>query len=148
MKKQVKVFILCLLTVTLLTGCSIEMTPKQKVTEQVSGTEYSGLKDSGLIVKTKNWYSTGSGKESTVTFSEPKSGDEIYNGFESVITVKSVSEDKIVLSIDGCLVEPNEDGSINMNKKPLEIATLNKGQSIELKSQTMDAGVKLTINYN
>ncbi|MBO4591425.1 MAG: hypothetical protein J5684_02550 [Eubacterium sp.] len=142
MNKKVKVFITLLLTFVLLTGCNMGQNPKQTPTEQVSGA------DSGLTVKSKNWYSTGSGKESSVTFSEPKSGDEVYNGFDSVIKVKSVGSDKIVLSIDGCLVEPNEDGGINLNKDPLKKVTLNKGQSIELSSQTMDVGVDLTINYN
>ena len=80
-------------------------------------------------------------------YSDITVGDELYNGFQSTVTVKSVSEKKIVLSLTGCLVEPNAGGSIDLRKEPLKEVTLKKGEEIVLKSQTMDAGVKLTISY-
>lgn len=57
------------------------------------------------------------------------------------------AEDRIVLDIDGCLVEPNDNGSINLNADPLEEVELEAGESITLVSQTMDAGIRLVITY-
>ncbi len=76
-----------------------------------------------------------------------KFGDEVYNGSGSIITVKSISKSKLILSVDGCFVEPNEDGTINLRKDPIKKMTLKSGQTIEIVSQTMDAGVELNISY-
>lgn len=77
----------------------------------------------------------------------PKAGDEVYNGYASTITVKSVTDDEIEFELTGCLVEPNPSGSINLNKEPLKELTLKKGQKIKLKSQTMDGGVTIVLEY-
>ena len=39
---------------------------------------------------------------------------------------------KLVLDIDGYLVEPNEDGTINMQAEPLKKVTLEKGVNLVL----------------
>ena len=45
------------------------------------------------------------------------------------------------------MVEPNENGSINLNADPLEKIEIKRGESKEIDSQTMDAGFKLYITY-
>ena len=87
-----------------------------------------------------------SNSNNPVKFS-PKAGDEVYNGFSSTITVKSVTDDEIEFELTGCLVEANSNGSVNLNKDPLTKLTLKKGDKIKLASQTMDAGVKITLEY-
>ena len=61
--------------------------------------------------------------------------------------MKTVTENRLVLEIDGYMVEPNDDGTINLNAEPVKTIELTKGQSIELDSQTMDAGFNLLISY-
>ncbi|MBO4458078.1 MAG: hypothetical protein J5802_10185 [Butyrivibrio sp.] len=101
----------------------------------------------GLYIKEGLWSSGGHCGDNEYTYSDLKAGDEIYNDWDSVITVKSVDDEKVVLSIDGCFVEPNEDGSINLNKQPLKKLTINRGETVEIETQTMDAGAKLEISY-
>ncbi len=101
----------------------------------------------GLTVKVHEWSDGGGSPDDTVTYTEIRAKEELYNGYASKVTVKKVSEDKIVLSLDGCLVEPNENGTIDMRKEPLKKITVKSGQTIELVSQTMDAGVRLEISY-
>ncbi len=100
-----------------------------------------------LTVKVHEWSDGGSNPDNTVTYTEIRAKEELYSGYASKVTVKKVSEDKIVLSLDGCLVEPNENGTIDMRKNPLKKITVKSGQTIELVSQTMDAGVRLEISY-
>ncbi len=50
-------------------------------------------------------------------------------------------------AVDGGFVEPNSDGTINLNIDPLTKIILTPGQSIELASQSMDAGVHVFISY-
>ena len=128
-----KLTCLCLLTI-LLMSC-------------LSGCGKAETADKKLTVTASEWWELGGEDLDPVVFSPVKKGDEVYNGYSSVITVKSVSEDKIVLAIDGGLVEPNEDGSINLNREPLKKLTLEPGQSVELASQTMDAGVHIMISF-
>ena len=103
--------------------------------------------DRELTVEAREWWELGGEESDPVVFSPVSKGDELYNGYGSVITVKSVNDDRVVLAIDGCLVEPNKDGTINLNKEPLKSITLEVGESIELVSQTMDAGVHVTLAY-
>lgn len=103
--------------------------------------------DRELTVQVREWSELGGEDDDPVVFSPVFKGDELYSGFSSTITVKNANEDRVVLAIDGCLVEPNKDGTINMNKEPLKSVTLEEGGSIELVSQTMDAGVNITITF-
>lgn len=77
----------------------------------------------------------------------PNVGDEVYNGFSSTVTVKSVSDDEIKFELTGCLIEANSDGTVNLNGKALKELTLKKGEKIKLKSMTMDAGVTIVLEY-
>ena len=122
-------------------GCNATKTVKPEKTEHEE-------LDTELTVIETEWNDQGSTEEDTVVYTSLSKGDEVYDGFDGKITVKYVSAKKIVLSIeDGCFVEPNENGTINLNKDSLELITLECGQSIELASQTMDEGVNLYIAY-
>ncbi len=100
-----------------------------------------------LTVSYKTWSEMGGSSYDPIVYSPVEKGTEIYNGYFSSVTVKSVTDGKIVLTVDGCLVEPNEDGTINMNKDPLKKVTLGVGESIELVSQTMDGGVNVFLSF-
>ena len=49
--------------------------------------------------------------------------------------------------MDGCYVEPNPDGTINLNKESLKEITIKRDETVTLKTQTMDGGVTLEIKY-
>jgi len=100
-----------------------------------------------LTVQVRNWHEKGGETKDPEIYKNPSAGEVIYEGFSSTVTVKSVKKDKINLTLDGCLIEPNEDGSINMRAEPLKKLTIAKGESVTLKSQTMDGGVTLTIQF-
>jgi len=122
-------------------GCSATKTVKPEETEPEE-------LDTKLTVIETEWNDQGSTEEDTVVYTSLSEGDVVYDEIDGKITVKSVSEKKIVLCIeDGCFVEPNENGGINLNADPLKVITLKCGESIELASQTMDEGVNLYIAY-
>ncbi len=100
-----------------------------------------------LTVSYRTWSEMGGSNYDPIVYSTVVKGTEIYNGYFSTVTVKSVTDEKIVFAVDGCLVEPNEDGTINMNKDPLKKVTLGVGESIELVSQTMDGGVHVFLSF-
>ena len=100
-----------------------------------------------LTVEDIAWNQSGDETSNIMTYDDIKTGDEVYSGTDAVITVKSVSEDRIVLSVDGYMVEPNENGTINLRKDPLRKITLKSGETIEVVSQTMDAGTTLNLKY-
>lgn len=100
-----------------------------------------------LSVCETEWSEFGSSTADPIIYTQLKRGDVVYDSNETKITVKSVTENRLVLEIDGFMVEPNDDGSINLGAEPLKIIDLTKGQSIEIDSQTMDAGFNLLISY-
>ncbi len=100
-----------------------------------------------LSVCETEWNEFGSSTADPIIYTQLKRGDVVYDSNETKITVKSVTENRLVLEIDGFMVEPNDDGSINLGAEPLKIIDLTKGQSIEIDSQSMDAGFNLLISY-
>nr|MCR5117111.1 hypothetical protein [Lachnospiraceae bacterium] len=82
-----------------------------------------------------------------VTYFPIQKGELLYDDFDSSIKVRSVNAKKLVLDIDGYLVEPNEDGTINMQAEPLKKVTLEKGRSIQLVTLSMDAGSNISISF-
>lgn len=82
------------------------------------------------------------------TFDNLSEGDIIFDKFSTFLKVKSVSEDKVVLSSGGILVEKNSDGTVNLSAKAPDSFTIKSGESIELTTQTMDAGATVVITYN
>ena len=100
-----------------------------------------------LSIEETQWSELGSSTDDPIVITPLQRGDVVYDSNETKITVKSVTESRLVLEIDGFMVEPNDDGSINLGAEPLKIIDLTKGQSIEIDSQTMDAGFNLLISY-
>ena len=103
--------------------------------------------DAKLYIQESGWSETGSSQQNPVEFYPLKSGDVVYDANRTKVTIKSVDDDEIVLSIDGYMVEPNKDGTINLTADPLKKIEIERGESIELHSQTMDAGFELYITY-
>ena len=100
-----------------------------------------------ITVTEDRWDDAGAVETTEMTYGELKAGDVIYNGSSAKITIKSVTEDKLVLDIDGYLVRPNDDGSIDLRADPLKSFTLTDGDSVEFVTQTMDAGENITITF-
>ena len=100
-----------------------------------------------LSVCETQWSESGASTDDPIVYTPLKRGDVIYDSHETKIAVKKVTENRIVLEIDGYMIEPNEDGSVNLDADPVKIIELTKGQSIELDSQTMSAGFDLLISY-
>ena len=100
-----------------------------------------------LSVCETQWSELGSSTDEPIVYTQLKRGDVVYDSHETKIVVKTVTENRLVLEIDGYMVEPNDDGSVNLNAEPVKTIELTKGQSIELDSQTMSSGFNLLISY-
>ena len=100
-----------------------------------------------LSVCETQWSELGSSTDDPIVYTQLKRGDIVYDSHETKIVVKTVTENRLVLEIDGYMVEPNDDGSVNLNAEPVKTIELTKGQSIELDSQTMSSGFNLLISY-
>ena len=107
----------------------------------------AGPVDKTLSVQEIKWYETGSSTEDPVEFNPLEAGDVVYDDGYYRIEIESVNEDVIVLDVDGCLVEPNSDGTINLRAESVDEIEIAVGESIELVSQTMDSGINLIISY-
>ena len=106
-----------------------------------------GPVDKTLSVQEIKWYETGSSTEDPVEFNPLEAGDVVFDDGYYRIEVESVSEDMIVLDVDGCLVEPNSDGTINLRADSVDEIEIDTGSYVTLVSQTMDAGIDLIISY-
>ena len=100
-----------------------------------------------LSVCETQWSELGSSTDEPIVYTQLKRGDLVYDSHETKIVVKTVTENRLLLEIDGYMVEPNDDGSDNLNAEPVKTIELTKGQSIELDSQTMSSGFNLLISY-
>ena len=113
----------------------------------LSGCANSESVDKAVIVESSHWSELGGSENEPAIIKPVKRGDVIYSDRESTITVRSVTEKKIVLDVDGILVEPTAEGRIDFSKEPLTRITLESGQGIQLVSLTMDAGVHVNILF-
>ena len=100
-----------------------------------------------LSIQETSWSEQGSSTYDPRIITPLQKGDVVYDGHFVKIKVKSVNESRIVLTIEGDMVEPNDDGTINLDAKPIEKLELECGQSIELVSTSMSAGFNLVISY-
>lgn len=123
-------------------GCnsSVETEPGPDETEP-------GPVDMTLSVLKTGWYESGHTNYEPVTYNPLEAGDVVYEDDYYEIVIESVTEDMIILNVDGALIEPNSDGTINLRADPIEEIDLAAGESIELVSQTMDAGIHLKIAF-
>ena len=100
-----------------------------------------------LSIQETSWSEQGSSTYDPSIFNPLQKGDVVYDNHFIKIKVKSVNESRIVLEIEGHMVEPNDDGTINLDAEPIEKLELDCGQSIELASTSMSAGFNLVISY-
>ena len=100
-----------------------------------------------LSIQETSWSEQGSSTYDPSIFNPLQKGDVVYDDHFIKIKVKSVNEGRIVLEIEGHMVEPNDDGTINLDAEPIEKLELDCGQSIELASTSMSAGFNLVISY-
>ena len=100
-----------------------------------------------LSIQETSWSEQGSSTYDPSIFNPLQKGDVVYDDHFIKIKVKSVDESRIVLEIEGHMVEPNDDGTINLDAEPIEKLELDCGQSIELASTSMSAGFNLVISY-
>ena len=100
-----------------------------------------------LSIQETSWSEQGSSTYDPSIFNPLQKGDVVYDDHFIKIKVKSVNESRIVLEIEGHMVEPNDDGTINLDAEPIEKRELDCGQSIELASTSMSAGFNLVISY-
>ena len=101
-----------------------------------------------LSVQETMWNDMGTSTVDAKVFSPLNKGDVVYDTKFAVITISSVNEERIVLDVDGGMVEPNDDGTINLLMEPIEKVTLNCAETIKLVSQTMDGGTTLVISFD
>ena len=100
-----------------------------------------------LSIQETSWSEQGSSTYDPSIFNPLQKGDVVYDDHFIKIIVKSVNESRIVLEIEGHMVEPNDDGTINLDAEPIEKLELDCGQSIELVSTSMSSGFNLVISY-
>lgn len=113
----------------------------------VSGCGNTAVTERKMTVQSSKWSELGGSTSDPVVYTSINKGELLYEGFDSKIKVKSVSNKKLVLDIDGYLVETEPDGRIDMRKTPLNRLTLEVGQSVELATLTMDAGAHISISF-
>ena len=132
-KKHVLVILLALIILTV-AGCgkSVDNTPASTAILTVDITHGA---DGAKTVKKSS------------EFTDIKNGDIIYEGFGTTITVKKVSADHISFITGGGLIEPNEDGTLNLGDPSVRKFTMNPGEELTLHTRTMDAGDRITIRY-
>ena len=101
-----------------------------------------------LIVETRTHGDTeGSGSEDTVEYTDVQPGEVVFDSYGSTITVKKVYDDRIVMTSNGGLIEPNADGTINLGGASVKKIDLHLGDEITLSTQTMDGGAKAILRY-
>ena len=142
---------------TLLCGCGgntagvVEEKPSTEPTNYVLVVETTTWGYGKVVVGSGELGKTEVGISSdtdVTTFDNINEGDILFDKFSTFLKVKSVSEDSIVLSSGGILVEKNSDGTVNLSAKAPDSFTIKSGESIELATQTMDAGATVVITYS
>jgi len=113
----------------------------------LSGCGNSEPVQASLSIQETSWSEQGSSTYDPRIITPLQKGDVVYDGHFVKIKVKSVNESRIVLTIEGPMVEPNDDGTINLDAEPIEKLELECGQSIELVSTSMSACFNLVISY-
>lgn len=86
--------------------------------------------------------------EVTTEYVDVKKGDVIFDDGYYKLTVKRISEDDVILSSSGGLIEKNPDGTINLNDEGPKNFTIASDNEMHIASQSMDGGVVLTISYH
>lgn len=125
-----------------ITGCN-------KTTEVVD-TPVSTEEDSqsAVVVTEIIWGESGSGPEEKRSFEVIKVGDIISDTIFGTIKVVEVTKEELVLGFEGGFAKYKDTGSISLLDDPLTEFRLGRGDTVKLGSQTMDAGVIVTVTFN
>ena len=83
----------------------------------LSGCGNSEPVQASLSIQETSWSEQGSSTYDPRIITPLQKGDVVYDGHFVKIKVKSVNESRIVLTIEGPMVEPNDDGTINLDAK-------------------------------
>ena len=100
-----------------------------------------------LIVETSYWSDQGSSKDDPLIITDPRAGMEVHKSGHGRIKIRSVHENDIVLGLSGGFVEPNENGTINLNKMSVYKLAIKSGESVSVISKSMSGGVSLKFSY-
>lgn len=139
------IVVLLILEVITMSACGINIVERPATVNINIEESNTGI----LIIDEHTWGVAGDkqlSNDNTYRFENLKAGDKVYGGY-ATLEVKKVTPDIIVLSVDGSLVEPNKDGTVNLLAESLPEIKLNIGNDIEVATQTMDFGAKLHIRY-
>ena len=80
-------------------------------------------------------------------FDEIKVGDIISDTLFGTIKVTKVTKEELVLGFEGAFVERGDTG-INLRAEPLTEFSLQEGDTVRFSSQSMDAGVTVTVTFH
>ena len=151
--RKLTTLLVLLISITLI-GCKIKeelKTPDNYVNQSIESILTDEDKKSTIILIEDAWtdWRLEQTPEKKHNFDTIEEGTIIYETNFGIIKVKRITSDKLVLSIeDGDFVESDTKGGIDLTAKPIRSFTLRHGEMIELHSQTMDAGVVLTVIFN
>lgn len=122
-------------------GCGkrIEARQEEKGKIQVVTTIWSvGVREDG----TGGMYRNADTKE----MSEPKVGDILYDGTMGKLSIASITDKELVLENTGFGV-PDKDGNISLLQDPPKTIKIRCGETLNLNTLSMDAGVEMVISY-
>lgn len=145
-KKRLTCIGIMILGVTMsVCGCGVPSTGLPRDTEISS--QVTSIVQNTLSVQETEWSELGSSTAEPVVFTPLQQGDVVYDSRDTKITIGEVDDSKIVLIIDGYMVEKGDDGTIDLRADPLEEIEVEYGSSVELASQSMSSGFDLIISY-
>lgn len=102
----------------------------------------------GVLTATiENWNEFGGDDAEPQELEGLKKGDVIYDGMGFKLTVKTISEDEIVLKSTGGIIETEKGGGIDLNSTAPRNLVIGNGEEKYYATQTMDAGVTFTFHY-
>ena len=135
-----------LLMACIVAGCS---SPKVASEDDPSDPGVSIPENTVITVTHYEWYAMEGyePKEITEVFESAAIEDIIYTDGNYELKIEKISSDKVVISSLGGLIEENEDGTINLNADAPYTFTIHNGEELKLASQSMDAGVNITIKF-
>lgn len=102
-----------------------------------------------LNVHEEWWLSDGDKKiegSNDVKYDELSVGDVIYKKMEYKLTIDEIYENCVVLRQEGGLVPANENGSLNAFVAAEETYTVKKGETLKLRSYSLQTGIRVYIS--
>ena len=155
--RKIKLTLLLIALAILFTACTNanNVKPSTETAETSETKEADKIEEMPVLLIIENTWSVcinNEGEEVAVNnkqdhvFRYPAKGNQLVSQMNAVIEVDEVTDEKIKLKLTG-LVEENEDGSANLNKKQLDHIYVKMGEEVKLVTQTMDAGAEFIVVY-